>query len=289
MRRAALLLSVAFGTLLLAPSAASGGGWWSSPHFSSRYLVSGETAVAETEDIFASVEAAKHPGDFYVYLIPDLNWRMVDRAMGTYPPGDWWRTPNRAFRVGRVDFVSRDSNLVKAEARFEVPDLPPGGYAVMFCDLGCSKPMANAIPVEMTLVDSPQALTLSKRLDHVKRQFAARLARIRRQLRASVFEARAASATENEVDILRDRVTELEDGLAEVSAREPVVRTDWRPVIAVAVVGMGTALLLARSGRPRGSVRNGRQTTTWNQTSIPDDPAELEQATERVPSTTSTR
>ena len=248
MRRAALLLSVVVGTMLLAPSAASGGGWWSSPDFSSRYLVSGETAVAEAAVLFATAEAAENAGQFHAYLIPDLDWRIVDRAMGTYPPGRWWQQPDRAVMVGGVDFLKRDSNLVKARASFEVPDLPPGKYAFMLCDLGCTRPMADIVPVQMTLVDSPQALVLSRRLDRVRDRAAARVAKVRRNLTSDIYGVQDFSASENELEYLRDRVIELENGLAEFSGREPPVRTDWRPVI-VALIGLGAALVLARRRR----------------------------------------
>ena len=251
MRRAALLLSVVVGTMLLAPSAASGGGWWSSPDFSSRYLVSGETAVASTTTS-PTPPAARLPRCTRCQSVATpssaMYWRIVDRAMGTYPPGRWWQQPDRAVMVGGVDFLKRDSNLVKARASFEVPDLPPGKYAFMLCDLDCTKPMADIVPVQMTLVDSPQALVLSRRLDRVRDRAAARVAKVRRNLTSDIYGVQDFSASENELEYLRDRVIELENGLAEFSGREPPVRTDWRPVI-VALIGLGAALVLARRRR----------------------------------------
>jgi hypothetical protein len=249
MRRAALLLSVVVGTVLLAPSGAAGGGWWSSPHFPDEYLVSGETAMAESEVLFASVEAAENAGQFYAYLIPDMDWRIVDRAMNTYPPGRWWRTPDRAVRVGRVEIVGGNANFARVEARFEVPDLPPGRYAFMFCDFECTTPMADIVPVQMTLVDSPQAAVLSRRLDRVRDRAAATVAKVRRNLTSDIYGVQDFSASEHELEFLRDRVVELEDGLAKISGREPPVRTDWRPVIVVGSIGLIAAFVLARRRR----------------------------------------
>jgi hypothetical protein len=64
---------------------------------------------------------------------------------------------------------------------FAVPDAPPGRYAIMVCNLGCREPLADLVPVRMTLVDSPQALALSRRLDRLKEHFATKLRRANRR------------------------------------------------------------------------------------------------------------
>lgn len=251
MRRAALSLSVVMGVLLAMPPAASGGGWWSSPHFPSRYLVSGETAVAEATGLFATVEAAEDAGRFYAYLIPDLDWRIVDRAMNSYPPGRWWRKPEGAVLVGRVEVLQRDSNLVKSRVTFEVPDLPPGRYAFMLCDFGCIRPMGDTIPVEMKLVDSPQALSLSQRIDHVSARLAAETRRVERKLEASIFEAGSASAPEYKVEYLRDRVSALERAIEQIPTTRPDPSPTWPLALGWGLAGAasGAALVLARRRR----------------------------------------
>src|SRR5919106_4356631 len=172
---------------------------------------------------------------------------MVDRALGTYPPGDWWQRPDYAIRVGEV--VLRDG--IRVDVEFEVPEVAPGRYAVMVCDLGCSHPMGASIPTDVTVVDSPQALVLARRLDRVSDRFESVLARSKRQLSASIFDARASSASENEVDFLRDRVSALERTIERSPTERPQSAPIWPLALGWSLGGAaaGAALVLARRRR----------------------------------------
>jgi hypothetical protein len=89
MRRAALLLAVGTMLSVFAPSAAQGKGWWSTLYFSSPYLVPGQRATAGTDVLFGSVEEAANQADTanYVYLIRDLDWRIVEKGAAPVPDG----------------------------------------------------------------------------------------------------------------------------------------------------------------------------------------------------------
>ena len=119
----------------------------------------------------AAAEARRHP--YYVYLLRDFDYSVVARAMGKRSPRRWWSVNSGAgvFNVGRVVVHSSDRNLGKASASFIVPELAPGTYALMFCDVGCAHPLADVIPSRgFTVVADVATARIAQRNDHLEKR-----------------------------------------------------------------------------------------------------------------------
>jgi DNA-binding CsgD family transcriptional regulator len=62
-----------------------------------------------------------------------------------------WTPPASALRIGTVRITATDSNLARVRASFEVPEVAPGDYAIMLCDEGCTRPLADMIPSKVII------------------------------------------------------------------------------------------------------------------------------------------
>ena len=103
--------------------------------------------------MFSSTEAAEAARDargedaFYAYLLRGFDYSIVDRAQHEADPQNWWSVGGaKVYWAGRVTVNGLDFNLATATASFRVPKVPPGKYAVMFCDAYCVHPLADLIP-----------------------------------------------------------------------------------------------------------------------------------------------
>jgi hypothetical protein len=174
--------------VLFVPSTATAGGWWSSIRLDRARVTVGEKMKAEAGAMFSSTEAAEAARDArgedvsYVYLLRGFDYSIVSRAMREADPQNWWSVGGaKVFWAGRVMVNGLDFNLATATASFRVPKVPPGKYAVMFCDAECVHPLANLIP------SHPSALTITpRRIASTSRVLAASLLAARRILQASV-------------------------------------------------------------------------------------------------------
>lgn len=158
---AGLVTSVAF-VALAAPTSA--GGWWNYVDFDRRAVTVGESLTDRGQVMFATVEDAKaaRADDYFVYLVRGIDRDLLDAAMGKADPRRWWSRPAMAERMGRIRFTHTDSNLVGWIATVTVPKVPPGRYAVMLCDAGCDKPLADSIPSEGIRVYAPGELAAAR-------------------------------------------------------------------------------------------------------------------------------
>ena len=138
--------------------------------------------------MFRSIEAAETARDargedaFYAYLLRGFDYSIVDRAQREADPQNWWSVGGaEVYWAGRVTVSGLDLNLATATASFRVPKVPPGKYAVMFCDAECVHPLADLIP------SHPSALTItSGRITSTSRVLSESLLAARRILKASV-------------------------------------------------------------------------------------------------------
>lgn len=156
MRRMVSVLAMACSISIANVDGASAGGWWSFLDLPKKHVVAGETIrVRSTEVLFRSIDEARRAvagiDRYYAYLLPTLDWRIVDRAMAKGDPGDWWVPPSVAIRLEHVRFTHSDANLVKAEATFTVPQIGSGSYAVMFCTESCVTPLGDVVPTRVVV------------------------------------------------------------------------------------------------------------------------------------------
>lgn len=157
---------------LLLPPVAIGGGWWTSIRVDRATVSVGQRVNVHANVMFSSVDAGEADREFYVYLLRDFDYSIVERAMHRAAPGSWWSVGDAdAIRVGRVAIGGSSANLALANASFRVPKVPPGTYAIMFCDSGCVRPLADVIPMaEFVVVASPVVARLAVRVDRLERQ-----------------------------------------------------------------------------------------------------------------------
>jgi hypothetical protein len=214
-----------------------------------RVEVSAQTFTS-TADAIEAKQHGSSADQFFVYLLRGLNYSVVHRAMGKAEPRHWWSLGDAAaFRVARVRFGDTGSNLENVSASFIVPALPLGTYRVMFCDAGCTRPLANVIPARgFTIVadrSPPAFLCGPNRLELQPRRQIRRLD----ETRAAAWSAQAAAS------IARTDVTKLPAQLQAANRRiAPARGSGWQHVPwLLAGVMFGALLAFAsRRGRPPG-------------------------------------
>lgn len=253
------VLAFALTGALLLSAPASAGGWWSHLGLRGRHLGPGERIQARSEVLFRSSDEADRvakgaAGPYFVYLIPELDWAMVERAMRKADPGEWWTAPETALRIGTVRVTARDSNLGRVRASFEVPEVAPGRYALMVCDPGCARPLADMVPSEVIVTADAVTAATARKVQRMRSRLHDRQRDLVRRLRWS---ARAASAARGEAAAAVARVSALEHELRDLrrppaerrAPSAPGATTGW--FVAGIVLGGSLAAALQRRRRDR--------------------------------------
>jgi hypothetical protein len=116
---------------------------------------------------------ARESEQFYVYLLREFDYSVVERAMHKASPDNWWSLGDaEAIQVGQGAIDVRNSGIDKASASFTVPEVPPAKYHLMLCDAGCAEPLAdNTIPARgFTVVADSATGQLAQRFDNLEAQ-----------------------------------------------------------------------------------------------------------------------
>jgi len=176
-------------SLVILPQAqARAGGWWSSIDLVSYELLAGEPLELSSEVFFDSrsqvddMEQARSGAvTYYAYLLIEWDEAVFDKAVRHDFRPDWWRTPARVLPLGRVAIGDWNSNLARARATLEVPDIEPGRYSIMLCDLGCERPLGHFVPTPVRIFDAEGfARHLNRQIDGLVRRSGADRDRIRK-------------------------------------------------------------------------------------------------------------
>jgi hypothetical protein len=170
-----LALLCALGVLLITPQTAAAGGWWTYIDLNRSAAAPGQRVEVDEVVTFSSIAAAEEAaetGRFYVYLLRDFDFSVVERAMRKPAPRNWWSLGGaEAIQVGRVAISVSDTNLAKAHATFTVPELPPATYHLMLCDAGCQEPLADVIPIKGFAVVADRATAqIAQRVERLERR-----------------------------------------------------------------------------------------------------------------------
>jgi hypothetical protein len=156
MRLSLVSIAAALAVVLM-QTPASAGGWWSFIYLPSRYLVIGQEATARDDGGFETIGEAKRAisgkDSYYAYLLSDLDQERVNEAMGKDFRRNWWTPPADMRLLGELDLRKRASNLVDSRINFEVPDVAPGRYHLMFCTVGCETPLGWVVPATVRITD----------------------------------------------------------------------------------------------------------------------------------------
>jgi hypothetical protein len=253
MVRLRLVLVCALGVVLIWPRAAAGGGWWSYIEVNRSLVATGQRVELEVTVAFrsaAAAQAAQQTDRFHVYLLRGFDDSLVERAMSKSSPGNWWSLGDaEAIDLGHVTVRVSDTNLGRATAAFTVPQLPPATYQLMLCDTGCTKPLADVIPMkEFTVVADPATAQIAKRVERLGRRSqdqAGQLAAARSGVDMALLAVRTA----------RSDVEQLTSGLSSLAneRRSSPPKSAWAYagwLVAEALVG-ALALLVLRRRRPQ--------------------------------------
>ena len=200
-----------------------------------------------------AAERARSGGDFRVYLVRGFDWDPLEEAMRVANPGPWWELGSaRAFEVGTVQLSGFDLNLAHAQASFVVPALPPGGYALMFCNAGCTRPLGDIVPSRVLVAPDRFTAHLAQRVDELGLE----LREARRRLRTARDRIRQleAVADDGPQALLAARVDRLSALVRDVE-RRPVRPEEasggsggaWLGALGAAALALGWAI--GRRGR----------------------------------------
>ena len=245
MRRAIAVLIIAFSIGVAPGSTATAGGWWSSLNADSYVVAPGQTVHLETEFLFRTLEAAETArlsGGYFIYLISDLDERMLREAMSRPWPRDWWDLGSATAQpIGEPEFVHWDANLARITATVVVPEVPPGKYSFMACDAGCAHPLGDITPTGISVVADPLTARLIHRADRMEARFAEVSAMaVRARTHARAAEAKAV-IVEDQNDDLRIQIMTLSERLDRVAGAgwpAPV----WMTIGALVAISGGTLL-----------------------------------------------
>lgn len=248
MRRTALLL-MSTSLLLLSQVPASAGGWWTDLDLDSPYLGIGESfTTTAPEVLFDSIEAAERAerDQYYAYLVTDFDHRSLERATERANPGDWWRPVGPVFQAGTVTLIGRDANLARGRVHVTVPEIAPGPYWLMLCDLGCRTPLANHTPVPVTVTADALAAETARRLNRSNERMSVALDRVRRDLQRTNRKLRQVRA---DAAAVADAVAEPKQ--APASDRD-TSGAPWLPYAGWFVAGAAVSFMLVRRRRKAG-------------------------------------
>lgn len=259
MTRIRSLLAVGVAAACLWPTPTTAGGWWNHIDLDSPHLAVGESLSFRQPVTFWNISAARRALSaeraateaYAAYLMGHVDQAMLDRAMSTAEPGQWWEPPTDLVRVGDVELMGSDSNLVRATVRLSVPDMPPGTYYMMLCDVGCRTPLGDIVPTAIRLTDEPFAARALRLIERYRAHFDSKLLRIDRLARKSL--SRTLDA-EQDIAELKARVGALSSEIE--SLRHRPAPGPWGPVAAGAAGGsmvvltgaLGMMLLRRRRG-----------------------------------------
>lgn len=217
MLRLCRLATLLWAFALLHPAGAAAGGWWSFIQLDRSRAAVGQTVTLKAAALDMRSAGSKAEPHF-VYLLRGLDDSALERAMLKAAPGDWWSAGDAAlFRVARVWF-----DRGWARASFRVPDIAPGSYALMLCDVDCRRPLGSVVPrMDFFVVTDPMTARLAAQLERLERRLEAhRLPRFKervdRELSGLTTEARATAAELNaQVAQLRAGMRALERDMPE--------------------------------------------------------------------------
>jgi hypothetical protein len=258
-----LLLSLLLTSLLAPPAIA--GGWWSSIGLEGQPVGRGESIYLKVSEVMfdtlQQAEQAKRE-TYFAYLVRGFDQEALDDAMTRANPGDWWNPTSEPIRAGDVRLINWDSNLAKGRVQLNVPDVPPGSYYLMLCDLGCEVTLGNLVPSQVNVTNDVLAAQTTRRLQQTEADLTLALQRSRSELRETRLTIRQAlSNNANQVD----RIKTLETKLADATRTEP---QPWIGYAGWFVAGViGALLFLLRTSK--------RSQTNVLMERVPDDAREL--------------
>ena len=254
--RSVLFLTVLVLAIPVVPARA--GGWWHYVDFPEA-VASGETLEVSTGVMmFETIDQAdrvRAEQGFYAYLIENLNEEMVDGAMSREFDPAWWRLGDAtAYQAGTVRIEGGSSNLARGTVRLEIPDVDPGRYDLMLCDLDCETPLANVIPIGVEVTADQEIATLTRKVEFLRDRLAMLQVNLRSDLRRGLAD-RGRDVNDLRIDLanvtenLNEKTRDIHESLAGLEERvKELEKAEGRQVLGWLAFGglLLTGLLFAR-------------------------------------------
>ena len=212
MSRAKVAFVLAFMILGASASRGTAGGWWHYVDYPPTLAPGDNLEVPTGQLIFtprsAEADRAREQQGYFAYLIEGLDEAMVDEAMSHEFDRNWWDLGTAsAHLAGTVEIHDGASNLARGTIHLEVPEVDPGRYELMLCNLECRQPLANVVPLKVTIVDDQAVAMLSRQVDNFK----SRLFLMNMSLREKVRRSVAERALEEDLVALEKEVASLNE------------------------------------------------------------------------------
>ena len=245
----ALILAMLLSALSPVQAAKAGGGWASWINVGTGHMAPGQEVTVRADAMFDSIEAAEEAFGselYHAYLLP--NFALDDMR---WPDGSdlhWWEPPSEVIYLGPVEFTRSDANLVWTTATFEVPDIPLGRHALMFCTRGCAEAMANTVPTSIRLVADPATASLAGQVDRMNYALDRARSRIRRLERPAAQNRVEFGRLDPRITALAQRVAALEQAADD---EEPAPRPWWPAALGGLVAGLAGAIAVSWVRRRR--------------------------------------
>ena len=270
MRRAAFVSLIALTGLVFLQTPAAAGGWWNFIHLDGPLGI-GESLTHRVEDLtFHTMREGKPARGtrWHAYLLPQIDIRALDRAMQVAQPGDWWEPPGTMILAGEVRLSKETDGFVDALVHLTVPEIAPGSYYLMLCDVGCRTPLGEVIPQRVEVVADAFSAQIARKLERTNDRMTGALEDVRNELRRARIKVDALESIliqyREANEVLKDRITALE-------RKRPPTPSPWTAFAGWFVAGVAvSALALTVVHRRRDAVIGSTIPVD-----VPDDAREL--------------
>jgi hypothetical protein len=150
-----------------------------------------------------------------------------------------------------------NTSLGNVSAAFTVPEVPPGTYHVMLCDVNCTKPLANIIPTPgFSVVADPATAEVAQRIDRFERRVRSQGQELNEVRTAAGLARVAARDGHSEIEHLRETVSSL----ADEAGGTPI----WAFVGWLAAGGLAAALAALLMRRRGPGLQRSAQNASWH-------------------------
>lgn len=248
--------------LLLLPTTATAGGWMNHIDLQARYLGSGEMLTVRSRVMFETLETAEEERrvDYRAYLVRGLDTTAAGGAMSQSEYSRRWTPPAEMTLIGDVELSRWDANTASAAAHLTIPEMTPGYYHLVLCDVGCRTPLGNLVPLRVQVSADPFSARVARGLEEANARLELGFIRVRSDLRRTQRQVRAARSAASEAAAGHAAAAEVaaatHDLIARseerISALEAGSRSDpWTAYPAWFLIGAATALVGVRFWRRR--------------------------------------
>ncbi|MPZ71410.1 MAG: hypothetical protein GEU71_18085, partial [Actinobacteria bacterium] len=196
MRRALCGLTIAIGSILLTPGpAVAGGSWmdWEATAYAPGQVANGHGTFSHG----CCNRGTEKDGPYFAYL--------VRAHHGEIPP-----LPKDAINLEPLPNVQGEPPW-DVTLSFTVPDVPSGAYNVLLCNDPCTDFLGDSMGNGFTVAPSPERAEMHPVIHRLRTRLAKHIRLLRARIeRLELQHRRLQSATDQRVDLLSDRVADLE-------------------------------------------------------------------------------